>query len=260
MTSQSEIHQIVQDRYGTVARTGDVTAEGVAAGACCVPDGLYPVEMLDAIPAGAAGISLGCGNPIEGATLQPGETVLDLGSGGGIDCFLAAQLVGASGHVIGVDMTPEMLAQARANLRSLQNTGGPVNYANVEFRQGMIEALPVEDASVDVIISNCVINLAPDKAPVFREMYRVLKPGGRIHVSDMVTNGPMADSVRADTQSWVACIAGALPSEDFHAGLARAGFVQVSVEPDAALLDEFAAIPAGMPYSAVIQAHKRADG
>ncbi len=154
--------------------------------------------------------------------MQPGQTVLDLGSGGGIDCFMAARQVGPAGHVIGVDMTPEMLAKAERNRAK-------VGLDNVEFRQGFIEALPVADATVDVILSNCVINLSPDKAAVFREAYRVLRPGGRLAASDMVTRGHFSPEERADVSSWAGCVSGAEDVADYAAAMRAAGFVEVSV-------------------------------
>jgi len=256
MSNTETLHEIAKTRYGAVATSGDVTLEGCEPGGYCAPVELYPAEMMAAIPAGAANISLGCGNPIDGTNLQPGETVIDLGSGGGIDCFFSAQHVGQSGKVIGIDMTDDMLAKARANLASLRSKAGPLDYSNVEFRRGNIEALPVEDASVDVIISNCVINLAPDKQPVFQEMWRVLKPGGRIRVSDMVTQGEMAASVREDENAWVSCIAGALPADVFRAGLEGVGFEDVHIGPEEGLDGDPLDLPESLPYSAVITAHK----
>jgi ubiquinone/menaquinone biosynthesis C-methylase UbiE len=153
------------------------------------------------------GLSLGCGDPVTIASLKPGEHVLDLGSGGGIDCFLAARQVGVEGHVIGVDMTPAMLAQARANMERL-------GAANIEFRQGQIEALPVADNSVDVVMSNCVINLSPDKPAVFREALRVLRPGGRLAISDIVTEGGFSPELRADLSRWAECVTGAMDVAD----------------------------------------------
>ena len=256
MSKAETIHKIVQTSYGAIATSGDVTLEGCGPEGCCSPTDYYPAEMMAAIPAGAANISLGCGNPIDGANLQPGETVIDLGSGGGIDCFFAAQHVGQSGKVIGIDMTDDMLAKARTNLTSLQRKGGPLDYSNVVFRRGKIEALPVDGTSVDVIISNCVINLAPDKQPVFEEMWRVLKPGGRIRVSDMVTRGEMAASVREDENAWVSCIAGALPVEVFRAGLEAVGFEDIHIGPEEGLDVDPLDLPEGLPYSAVITARK----
>jgi SAM-dependent methyltransferase len=244
------IRAAVRDHYAGIARDGgrqDAAAEESPACDCCSP---YPVALLDELPARVTDLSLGCGDAVSGAELQPGETVLDLGSGGGIDCFLAARAVGPEGRVIGVDMTPDMLAQARANAAHMEA-------ANVEFRQGEIEALPVSDGSVDVVISNCVINLAPDKQPVFVEIARVLRPGGRVHVSDIVTNGPLDPDVARDLDSWSECVAGALPAEDYAEGLRSAGLVDVVVSPGVEV-GERGAVGAGMPYSATITALKPA--
>ncbi len=183
----------------------------------------YTPADLAAVPAGA-NLGLGCGNPRAIADLKPGETVLDLGAGAGLDCFLAARAVGPNGHVIGVDMTPEMVARARANAR----TGG---YQNVEFRLGEIEHLPVADASVDVIISNCVINLSPDKPAVFAEAYRVLKPGGRLAVSDIVATAELPAEWRNDMALLSGCIAGALHMDQLARLIKAAGFEDVSIEP-----------------------------
>lgn len=213
----------VRARYGAIATTG---------GRCCGPGSHcgcggtsllvgYGGQDLEAAPEGA-NLGLGCGNPVALASLRPGEVVLDLGSGAGFDVFLAARAVGPGGRVIGVDMTPEMLAKAR-------DLAARHGYANVEFRQGDIEALPVENDSVDAVISNCVINLATDKTRTFREAYRVLKPGGRILVSDLVLLGPLPEAVRGDLDAYAACVAGALPREDYLAAIAAAGFQQVSV-------------------------------
>jgi ubiquinone/menaquinone biosynthesis C-methylase UbiE len=175
------------------------------------------------LPFEVTGMSLGCGDPVTPAGLQPGETVLDLGSGGGIDCFLAAKEVGPQGHVIGVDMTPDMLEKARANARKM-------GAENVEFRLGEIEHLPVADESVDVVISNCVINLSPDKAQVFREAYRALRPGGRLAVSDIVTRVELPPEIRSNLESWAACLAGAWKDTDYVAAIEAAGFVDVVIE------------------------------
>jgi len=166
----------------------------------------YSTEELAAVPEGA-NLGLGCGNPVALAELQPGQTVLDLGSGAGFDCFLAAQRVGPAGKVVGVDMTPEMLARARVNAE----TGG---YANVEFREGDIESLPVEDASVDVVISNCVLNLVPDKEKAFREIFRVLRPGGYLAVSDIVLLRDLPDEIRNHTGVYASCIGGAIGKDE----------------------------------------------
>lgn len=205
----------------------------VADGVSCSPTGsandatlaqaLYGTGTLTDLPETVTGISLGCGDPITLANLKPGETVLDLGSGGGIDCFLAAKAVGPAGRVIGVDMTDSMLQLANKNKAKLG-----VN--NVEFRKGEIENLPVDDNSVDVIISNCVINLSPDKDAVFKEAFRVLKPGARFTVSDMVTEGEFPEQLRNNVNAWAGCISGALDQADYLQKLRKAGFVDVHVE------------------------------
>ncbi|MBI3738938.1 MAG: arsenite methyltransferase, partial [Chloroflexi bacterium] len=179
-------------------------------------------------------VSYGCGDPVTIASLQPGQTVLDLGSGAGLDCFFAAKKVGAAGRVIGVDMTPEMIARARSSAKRL-------NLDNVEFRQGYLEELPVDSNSVDVIISNCVINLAPDKAKVFKEAFRVLKPGGKLAVSDIVTDGPLPEAIKKSLSAWAGCIAGALDVKEYQAAMESAGFANISVTPtyfDDAMIDE----------------------
>ncbi len=185
---------------------------------------LYPASLLTSLPDDVTNFSLGCGNPFGVAALQPGETVLDLGSGGGLDCFLASKQVGSSGHVIGVDMTPEMLERARL-------AASRMGIHNVEFRSGYLEKLPVESNTVDVVISNCVINLSPDKPQVFREVFRTLKPGGRVAVSDTVTDGPLPEELRKDMESWGACVAGALDVGKYINGLTDAGFTDVKVTP-----------------------------
>jgi SAM-dependent methyltransferase len=178
---------------------------------------LYAGSDIDTLPSSVTDAAFGCGNPTAIESLRPGERVLDLGSGGGIDCFLAAKQVGPAGHVIGVDMTPEMVALARKNQAKVGAT-------NVEFRQGTIEALPVEDATVDVIISNCVINLSPDKPQVFREAFRVLAPGGRLQVSDIVWTRPVPEEIRGDMEQWAGCIAGALLAQEYRDAITAAGF------------------------------------
>ncbi len=183
---------------------------------------LYDNAEIAELPESVTAISLGCGNPTAIASLQPGQTVLDLGSGGGIDCFLAARQVGPEGHVIGLDMTTDMIRLARRNAKKLGLT-------NVEFRWGEIEEMPVADASVDVVISNCVINLSPDKPQVFREAYRVLKPGGHLAVSDMVFEVPVPEALRTDLDSWAGCVAGAWLEDDYLAAIRAAGFTDVTV-------------------------------
>jgi len=200
---------------------------------CCDPatsvEGSGVAEILYAdtdiadLPDSVTDISLGCGDPISLAQLKPGETVLDLGSGGGIDCFLAAKAVGPTGQVIGVDMTDSMLELANKNKAKLGVT-------NVDFRKGEIEDLPMESNTVDVIISNCVINLSPDKDAVFQEAFRVLKPGARFTVSDMVTEGHFPEQLRANVNAWSGCISGALDQEEYLQKLRNAGFIDVTVE------------------------------
>jgi SAM-dependent methyltransferase len=181
----------------------------------------YETQDLEAVPEGA-NLGLGCGNPVALASLQPGETVLDLGSGAGFDAFLASTRVGPEGRVIGVDMTPEMIARARDNAEKL-------GYDNVEFRLGEIESMPVADAEVDLVISNCVLNLVPDKARAFAEIARVLKPGGRLVVSDIVRVGELPAAMRDNLAAYAACASGAWPREEYLAGLAAAGLEQVEV-------------------------------
>jgi ubiquinone/menaquinone biosynthesis C-methylase UbiE len=195
-------------------------------------------------------LSLGCGDPVTIAGLRPGESVLDLGSGGGIDCFLAAQRVGSDGHVIGVDMTEDMIIRANANKEKM-------GVSNVEFRLGQIEKLPVEDASIDVILSNCVINLSPDKSAVFSEAFRVLRPGGRFSVSDIVTEGQFAPSLQQDMDQWAACVVGAIEIEEYLRLLEQAGFVEIQVNGKVRA-DELVDQRDGMPplYSARITALK----
>ena len=204
-----------------------------SAARCCSPQQTvskavgYTDEQLGAIPDGAD-LGLGCGNPTALASLREGEVVLDLGSGGGIDCFLAASKVGENGRVIGVDMTPEMLEKAREN-------ASKGKYTNVEFRLGEIENLPVADNSIDVVISNCVINLSPDKAQVFKEAYRVLRPGGRVMVSDIVLLKELPDAIKSSVAAYTGCIAGASRKEDYLATVASAGFQDVEVVSEVSL-------------------------
>jgi arsenite methyltransferase len=224
-----QVRSAVRDHYGEIAREGcgcGPSCCGGEAGASSQSSRLgYSPEEIASAPAGSD-LGLGCGNPQAIASLRPGEVVLDLGSGAGFDCFLAARQVGPSGKVIGVDMTPDMLARARAN-------AGKAGVANVEFRLGEIEHLPVADASVDVVISNCVINLSPDKPGVLREAFRVLRPGGRLAVSDIVATGELPQAVRDDLRMVSACIGGAVVIADLEAMLEEAGFVDVMIEPSA---------------------------
>jgi arsenite methyltransferase len=223
MTTPIKIHQEVQQVFSSLARSGT---------SCCSSSStLYPQEVLQNLPADITSFTLGNGDPVTPANLEPGETVLDLGSGGGLDCFLAARQVGEAGQVIGIDMTPEMLERAR---QAAQRLG----IQNVAFRQGYLEALPVEDNSVDVVISNCVINLSPDKPQVLHEIFRVLKPGGRISISDTVTNRPVSEQQREDMTDWCGCISGALPIEEYTTELRRAGFVEILFQPNLALASQ----------------------
>jgi arsenite methyltransferase len=231
---QSEkIREAVRKRYGEIVRSGQPGCGCTPSGCCSVPSptspGIsslqigYSPEDVQAVPVGAD-LGLGCGNPQAIAALQPGETVLDLGSGAGFDCFLAVRQVGPTGQVVGVDMTAEMVAKAQEN-------AGEAGYANVEFRLGEIEHLPVADASVDVIISNCVINLSPDKPQVFREAFRVLRPGGRLAISDIVTTAPLPDEVRNDLALYAGCIAGAATIAELEAMLRESGFENIRIQP-----------------------------
>ncbi len=215
------IHDAVRQHYAAIASAPSASSCGCGSDGCCSDQSLlYDPALIAELPVDVTGLSLGCGDPVSIASLNPGETVLDLGSGGGIDCFLAARQVGEAGTVIGVDMTPEMIARANASKDRMGLT-------NVEFRQGQIEALPVDDESIDVILSNCVINLSPDKRAVFREAFRVLKPGGRLSVSDIVTEGTLPVHRGIDLTDWAACVAGAIDVEDYLQLLREAGFVDV---------------------------------
>ena len=225
--SEDEIRKSVREGYAQVARTSGSCC-GPTKGCCgtSAPEAVsravgYSEAELAALPDGA-NLGLGCGNPVALASLRPGETVLDLGSGAGIDCFLAAKKVGPSGRVIGVDMTPEMLEKARQNAAKVQA-------ANVQFRLGEIEHLPVSDNSVDAVISNCVINLSPDKPQVFRDTFRVLRPGGRLMVSDLALTAELPSAVRDSVAAYVGCVAGALLKIDYLTAMSDAGFTDVRV-------------------------------
>lgn len=220
--SPNPIHDAVREHYAERIKS---SASCCGTDSCCAPESnLYPVDLLTTVPSDVASTSYGCGDPITLASLQAGQTVLDLGSGAGLDCLLAAQKVGAEGHVIGVDMTPEMIERARANAKR-------VNATNVEFRQGYLEDLPVEPNSVDVVISNCVINLSPDKAKVFAEIFRVMKPGGRLAVSDIVTDGELPEEVRTSLSAWAGCVAGAVDAKEYIAMMEAVGFKDISIKP-----------------------------
>lgn len=227
--SLDEIRQNVRKRYKQIVlERAETSSCCTGASSCDSPDEVssrlgYTSDDLNAVPQGA-NLGLGCGNPQAIAELKPGETVLDLGSGGGFDCFLASRQVGESGHVIGVDMTAEMITQARRNAAK----GG---FTNTEFRLGEIEHLPVADQSVDVILSNCVINLSPDKPQVFREAYRVLKPGGRLAVSDVVTTVELPQELREDIEAYSSCISGASLVDELEQMLKQSGFTAISITP-----------------------------
>lgn len=225
------LKETVKNKYGEAARRA---REGKAGGchsgpsvsSCCDPivSNLYAPSEIEGLPEAAKAASLGCGNPTALAQLKPGEHVLDLGSGGGIDVLLSARRVGPAGKAYGLDMTDEMLALARENRRKSGLT-------NVEFLKGEIENIPLPENSVDVILSNCVINLSADKDRVFREALRVLRPGGRLAVSDVVVRGPVPAEIRKSVELWIGCVAGALDESDYRAKLAAAGFEQIEIEP-----------------------------
>jgi arsenite methyltransferase len=250
--NNDEVRTQVRSAYAKVARGQD----GCSVGCCGTQGGGsltlgYSEDELASVPDGAD-LGLGCGNPQAIAALQPGETVLDLGSGGGFDCFLAAKRVGRTGRVIGVDMTPEMVAKARDNARRVEAT-------NVDFRLGEIEHLPVLDATVDAILSNCVINLSPDKAAVFREAYRVLKPGGRLAISDVIATKAMPPELEKSIEAYTGCVAGAVSEATLRTLLVEAGFedVTVSVRPGSGVILE-QCMPGSADYvaSATIEGRK----
>ena len=225
----TDVQATIQDTYGAIARargTSSCCRPATGADSCCDPisSGLYSTSETADLPTDAVSVSLGCGNPTALAALEPGQTVLDLGSGGGIDVLLSARRVGPTGKVYGLDMTDDMLALARENQKKAGVT-------NAEFLKGTIEAIPLPDHSVDVIISNCVINLSTDKDAVLREAFRVLRPGGRLAVSDVVVRGEVPAGVRRSMELWVGCIAGALEEHDYASRLRAAGFEGVEVDP-----------------------------
>jgi len=259
MSANTTIHEEVQKHYGGIA-SAFVSTDSIQSNAsCCGPSSdascgcgeFYDAEQLKDLPDSVTGLSLGCGDPVTIAGFKPGETVLDLGSGAGIDVFQAASQVGPTGHVIGVDMTPQMLEKANANKAKL-------NAENVEFREGYIEALPVEDNSIDVIMSNCVINLSPDIPAVFREALRVLKPGGRFSISDVVTEGDMTPAMRKDMDLWAGCVSGAIDVNDYNAVISEAGFVDVQIVDKAQYAENVIGALPGAPrvFSARITGRK----
>jgi SAM-dependent methyltransferase len=263
--ADEKIKKAVRQTYGSLARRfveepALSNAEGLAQTSCCGPlqascccspseaavditdpaTTFYTPAELAHLPQSVTGASAGCGNPNAIAELQPGEVVLDLGSGGGIDCFLAARQVGPDGMVIGLDMTPDMIKLARHNAKKVGAT-------NVDFRFGEMEDMPLTDGSVDVIISNCVINLSPDKDAVFAEAYRVLRPGGRMSISDIVVNGELPEAIRDRLDAWASCIAGALEESDYLRKIRAAGFEQVEVASrDPSSMDQFLGGEAGL--------------
>jgi arsenite methyltransferase len=229
----SSIEQLVRERYGSVAKSGLSSEQG---GVRAVAEAFgYTAAELSSIPA-EANMGLSCGNPTATASLREGEVVVDLGSGGGLDVFLAAEKVGPGGRAIGIDMTPEMVELARRNAAKRLEGGA---HDNVEFHLATIDRLPLADSSADVVISNCVINLAPDKQAVFREIARVLKPGGRLAVSDIALRQPLPLELSRDALAYVGCIAGAIPVEDYRRGLAEAGFGEVAIIDSGADLNAY---------------------
>ena len=239
-SSAEEIVATVRDKYGKIAGGGSCCAPATS---CCgsAPTGLsvglgYKAVDLELLPEGAD-LGLGCGAPLEHLGLQPGETVVDLGSGAGIDALIAARAVGPEGHVIGIDMTPEMLAKATANAAS-------AGVDHVEFRAGRLEALPVDDGTVDAITSNCVINLVPDKSKVFAEIHRVLKPGGRLVVSDVMLDGELPEIITSDVMAYVGCVSGAVQRKDYLAMLTAAGLGDIEIVKD---VDFIASVADSLP-------------
>jgi SAM-dependent methyltransferase len=263
MIINNPIHDAVREHYAERITNNSSCcgpAQGEAGACSCSESSLYPADLLATLPDGESAVSYGCGDPITLASLQPGQTVLDLGSGAGLDCFFAAKKVGEDGKVIGVDMTPEMIERARSSAKRMC-------IRNVEFRQGYLEDLPVDSNSVDVIISNCVINLSPDKSKAFKEAFRVLKPGGKLAVSDIVTESPLPVSIKQSLSAWAGCVAGAVDAMDYIGVMAAVGFTDISITPvffdketvDSALVDlkevvELQTFPRADVYKAVYSA------
>lgn len=247
-----DVRDSVREFYAARATNNETccspTAGTSRAGSCCSSNPFHDEVLLEGIPDDVANFTLGCGDAVSLADVQPGETVIDLGSGGGLECFIAAKQAGAQGRVIGIDMTPEMLSKAWANAAKMKTS-------NVDFRHGYLEALPATDNIADVIMSNCVINLSPDKPQVFREMFRVLKAGGRIAVSDIVANGELSDEIKRDMTLWGGCYAGALDMNVYAAQLRDAGFIKVQIEPKGGAADDVPALR-GKVFSATITAVK----
>ncbi len=221
--AEEEVREAVRRRYSKLATTGTSGCCGSTKETMCSCGDLYPQAEIVNLPEEAVAVSAGCGNPTAIASLKPGMTVVDLGSGGGIDAFLSAKKVGPSGKVYGIDATPEMIYRAR---KTAKDNG----YGNVEFRLGEIEHMPLDDSVADVVISNCVINLSPDKEQVFREAFRILKPGGRIAVSDIVLMKDLPEDIRRDLKAWSECVSGAVSEEMYIGAMMKAGFEKVKVE------------------------------
>ena len=223
--TDTDVKELVRERYGNFAQNATSccdTEDCCGDGAVTTKNPLYELQQLDGLPDEALLASAGCGNPTAIGDLNAGETVVDFGSGGGIDCFIAARAVGEQGKVIGIDMTPDMIALARKNT-------GNLGVSNVEFHLAEMENTPLENESVDVIISNCVINLAPDKDAVFREAYRILKPGGRMFISDMVLTAPLPAHATEDAENWVSCLSGAEPQDVYTGRMSDAGLSDIEI-------------------------------
>jgi arsenite methyltransferase len=252
--NEKTVKEFVKKRYGEMAQNGDSCCPSCSCSPSTSDMALqigYSKEDLKDVPE-ASIMGLGCGNPIALSSLKEGETVLDLGSGGGIDVFLAAKKVGARGKAIGVDMTEEMIRKATA-------IASKHGYKNAEFRLGEIEKLPIEDSSVDIVISNCVINLSPDKETVFREAHRVLKPDGRIMISDLVTEGELPEEVRKSFDAWACCIAGALEKSEYLDTIRRAGFKNVKIISQSTFTIDVSQELKGQITSVQVEGHKRKE-